>query len=640
VNKQPADILEAERRRFDAAVEGEPAWFRFCPNDVGRDEILRPIGAYLRKPETLRRLEACEMAEAYPSEIVEDLKSLGLSALFCDLGPPDPKATAYHLSALNVLTARTTASLAITVGVNCLALLAAYRGASPGQLEQILGHVRQGAFSALALTELEQGSDLASTQSVAESGFLSADGVFIPQADAVAPTHYRLKAHRHLINGGTHHRLLFILLRTSQRGDVISGETRKWTSHSLFWLLREAVPQRVRRWTTLPARAADISEVVLNDAVIEEGQRIGTVGGGFGLIQETLAMSRGGVASLAAGTLSRARDLTVKYARNRHLYGRSIGRLGGIAAHLARLDALDRVATAASLRATAWVNACGSGAAPYTAVAKFMSCRLAEEGVTEGRHVLGARALLRDLPYERLIRDVGLFGVFDGTSHLMLDELQVILSLETRRWLTSSGTQPDTVVEARSVYDRPPRSLVEAARAVREHRPVPLAIHARNLGALPGAVPLQSVSLLAEALFSLCDAAKRRGKWSEDQSLRFVLAEVYAMVEALIALVELFDPDRRTALITRGPLAYASDAPGYHHALGWLGSRACALLLEGAAGAGLQPQQWREGALNRTGGVAGLQAVFLAGYDQLRKDLAAALLEEEGRRPHTSAVMA
>src|SRR5258708_36510067 len=77
-----------------------------------------------------------------------------------------------------------------------------------------------------------------------------------------------------------------------------------------------------------------------------------------------------------------------------------------------------------SLKATAMTNACGVGAAHYTCAAKYACCLLAEELVTEGRQIHGGYALLTEHPYAALVGDVLLYGIFDGTSHLMLDQLQ------------------------------------------------------------------------------------------------------------------------------------------------------------------------------------------------------------------------
>src|SRR6185503_2257377 len=100
-------------------------------------------------------------------------------------------------------------------------------------------------------------------------------------------------------------------------------------------------------------------------------------------------------------------------------------------------------------------NALGLGAAHYTAVAKLACCRLAEEAVDEGRRVLGARALLAAHPYSQLVRDILLYGIFDGTSHLMLEQIQWRLAQESAR----PERDADTLSMLREIYGAPPAPL-------------------------------------------------------------------------------------------------------------------------------------------------------------------------------------
>jgi alkylation response protein AidB-like acyl-CoA dehydrogenase len=615
--------LEAERLRFADAKGERPAWFRFAPRVFDRDGILEAIEALLGRDHIVERLSAHDAAGTYPEDVINALRALGLLRLFTTIDGPWPLATAYHLSALDLLTARASASLAITVGVNCLALLVAYRGATPEQLRQILGHVAEGDFAALGLTELENGSDVASNRSAAEPGRLGGDGIFRPLAPGETPTHFRLCARFNLINGGSRHPLLFALLRTRAAGT--DGD--RWRVQSIFWIHRGCPASTGRSWSTWSAPAADISDVFLDDAVVEAGQMIGECDRGFAMVQETLAMSRGGVAALAAGTLSRARDLALSYARRRKMYGSSIGKLGALAAHAAKLDAFDRVTTALSLKAAAWVNACGGGAASYTAAAKFLCCRLAEDGITEGRHLLGARALLAELPYARLIGDVALFGVFDGTSHVMLEELQAMLAVQTRRWRVRPGGDADSLLVARRVYDADPRSLVDAARTDRNIGPVSLSHHASALANLPGEAPVHLVAALAEVLFAVCLATRETGAWAGDQQLRFDFAEVLAGVEGLVALVEIFDLDRRPAVMTRPPVQAAEDVAGYRHALAWVGGRVASQLAGAAASAGLAHLRPGTCGIGGPVGAADIAALFQAEVGVRRSELAKRLFE-------------
>lgn len=621
--------LENERALLRPDFPLDSTWLRYCPQDRLREEpVLQRVAAYLALPETQATLDDLERRQEYPESVVERLRELGLPRLFSEVGA-DPLATPYHLCLLNLVAASHDTSLAITLGVNSLSLISAYVGASPEQLAQILERVGAGEFSAMLLTELACGSDLLRSQARAEGGRIGADGAFEPVAEGEAPTHYRLSGEKQLINGGNRHSQFFVLLRTRDacaseegRGSPLAGRG----AHSMFWVERQEGTEGLARWATLPARGADISGVRFDDVVVPAAQRLGVEGEGYSLAQKVLSVSRGGISALAMGTLERARALALGYAAQRHLYGEPIAARGAIALHLLRMEALTRAGSAASLRANAWVNACGLKAVVHTAVAKLIACRAAEEGVGEGRQVLGGRALLADLPYARLIRDVLLYGVFDGTSHVMLEELKVHLARAVRAHRRGRDAERDTLDESRRVYALPLRSLVDSTRgAPLVKRPLPTAWHARALCAVEGATDLSPLVDLVEALFAIVAATMDGGGWTSDQALAHALASVYAEVEALLALVETFDPDRRATLMSPVPGETEFDRRATRYALGWLGGRACSQLSRRMAQAGLSPEILGAELVER-GGLAGIEARFLRGHDELRHALAAELL--------------
>lgn len=147
------------------------------------------------------------------------------------------------------------------------------------------------------------------------------------------------------------------------------------------------------RWHTLPTPAADITSVCFEDLVVPVNTRIGAEGSGFRLVQKTLEITRGGVSAFVVGLVNRAMQLTEQYAQHRHIYDRPIRELGAIADHLLHCRALELLAAAMSLKATALLNACGTGGTHYAHVAKYACCTLTEELVNEGRLVHGALKL-------------------------------------------------------------------------------------------------------------------------------------------------------------------------------------------------------------------------------------------------------
>jgi alkylation response protein AidB-like acyl-CoA dehydrogenase len=497
-----------------------------------------------------------------------------------------------------------------------------YVAASPAQRDEILGLVRGGARSSMLLTEMEPASNLLENQARAEPGRLDAAGAFHPCEPAEC-THYRLTGEKQMINGGQEHDLMLMLLRTAPPG-APAGPLEGRRALSMFWARRQPGLEGTARWLTHPGHAADISGVRLDGVVVPASQRLGEEGDGFSIVQRTLSMSRGGIAALAAGTLGRARELAFTYAARREVYGQPIQDLGGIALHLQRLDSLERVTTAVALKAAVQANAFGLRASYHTCVAKLVACELAEEGVEQGARVVSARALLRALPYERLLRDVRLYGVFDGTSHVMLEELQFHLARAARRWARRAG---DTPSARRAVLDglrqagsASPNELYSLLGESEKPDLPSLPICASALASLPGEVDLAPLVQLSRAVYELVSKLQAAGRWKADQSVRFRAARALGLTEALLALVEMCDLPRREAL--GHPPAQATEAEaerdrvGYPLALGWLGARVCGQLSELAHEADLEG--WESLELYGEGGLVGIQRRLLAGHHELR----------------------
>lgn len=542
--------------------------------------ILAALDEYLAEPATVDQLEELETDRSYPARLLATLREIGLGSLFTERS--GAVVTAYHLAALAASTARSSGSVAITVCVNALALLPVYLVADAKQRASVEVRVRQGAACSLLLTELDHGSNLLANQTLAERGVLDAQGDFRPISTGGAATHYRLTGTKNLINGGTHHDILVVLARTPSGAQATHG----MGEFSVFLVYRDGTVTSGTRWRTLPAPAADISDVHFSGTVVPAENRLGGEGDGFSLIQRTLSISRGAISALASGSTSQAREIAVDYAARRHLYGKPILTLGAVKEHVRKMEALDAAVAALSVKQAAMVNARGLGAAYYTAAAKFACCALAEEAVTEGRHVLSARALVSGLRYDRLVGDVLLYGVFDGTRHLMLDQLQWRLTQLAAR---DDGSATDTLAELRQIYATPPTGLPDVLRQRARPLLLPLSAHARALARQPGILDLEPLAELALALLVVTRRLRELRLWDDDQALRFDAGAILGILEALLALAELCDPGRREALglpLLAHPAEWMPGAAAF--ALSWLGARTTQQLRSLAYRAGLE----------------------------------------------------
>ena len=528
-------------------------WRTLWPADLWTDQVLVGIDEYLADPATQAELRHADAHAEYPARQLAELRRRGVAALFAEAPGEPSRVTFPHLCALNALTASWHGSLAVTLGVNALGLLPVYVAASPALRAEVFAAVRAGSWAALALTEQAHGSDVLRNEARARR---SADGLS-----------YRLSGEKYLINGGSQHDLVLALLRTRPADGTDSG-LRATQDFTVFLLERGCGLRPGERYHTLPVPAADISGIRLDGAEVGVDRIVGREGDGFAVVQKTLAFSRGGVSCFAAGVASRAVALAMRYARDRSVYGAPIATLAPIADHLLRAWSCDLAASAMSVKQAAACNALGLAAAHLTAVAKLCCCDLAERAVREAAAVLGARALLTDLPFHALLRDVWLFGVFDGTRHVMLEQIQQRLPQLLLREQDAVAHDPRA---ATAIYRAPARRLVDVARMPSRVWLCPSPAQMRALAAMPGAVDLAPLAEIASALLASVAAARHTGAWERDAGLRFDAAQEQARLEAVVAMVELGDPDRRGAAV--GPVPAVSwgeaHAARYRYAVAW-----------------------------------------------------------------------
>jgi alkylation response protein AidB-like acyl-CoA dehydrogenase len=563
----------------------ETRWHDLSPWPRLDDTVLHAIAAYLHAPSTVAKLDALVASRTYPRPIRDRLHALGLADFFADqpeIGlDAQSRMTLVHLGALNYLTASVDTSLSITVAISLLALLPIYIAADPTLLTWVFARVRAGAFGAMLLTEIENGSNLLRNGTHAEPGILDASGSFrtLPEVAGCAAaeaSHYRLSGRKDLINGGGEHELLVVFARTRQssEADSESGLLHARSNFSFLVVERDDTVDSPHRWQTLPVPSANIASVQFHATLVPIGQRIGREGSGFSLAQKGLAVSRGGIGAIAAGLAHRAVVLATDYAQERAIYGTPILQLGAIADHLMRMQALELLVTAAALKATAALNARGWAAAHYGAVAKYACCMLLEELITEGRYLFGSRALLLDHAYQKLIGDAPLLGAFDGTTHLVLDQIQWRLD----QLAAAADETQDWPAIITAIYCAPPQRLTDAVRTRSGSLLVAPAAYLRQLAAQPGDLPLQPLIAMIDELLAITRHCRATGVWESDQGLRFEAGKLFAYLETLIALIELSDPLRRRQL----GMTPLPEGAGLHilptFAYGWFGGLVAAAL--------------------------------------------------------------
>lgn len=172
------------------------------------------------------------------------------------------------------------------------------------------------------------------------------------------------------------------------------------------------------------------------------------------------------------------------------------------------------------------VNQDGLGAALYTAVSKYLCTTVAEKVIDEGTPVLSARALLRDEPYAQLLTDVRLFPIFDGTTHVILDEIAT-----TTPAYCGSDSAP-------AAYTLVRRSMLDTCRHKGPRRIVAPLLQAAAL-ATPAGLPSATLQALLASVHQLLTQALDDPAWPRQQTLRHAAAHSICFMEGILSVLQL-----------------------------------------------------------------------------------------------------
>lgn len=366
----------AEQRREIVALARDFAQRELAPNSAEWDRV-----------------------KAFPREVLTKLAELGFMGMripeeYGGLGL-DPLT---YLMVLEEIAAAD-ASVSITVGVhNSLGSGMVRRQGSEAQKQRWLPGLARGAvLGAFALSEPDAGSDAASLRTQA-----------VRQGEG-----WVLNGTKSWVSGGDMAGLLLVMARTD------TPEQRRGGRGISAFLIPGDAPgiEHGKPEDKMGLRASRTTGLVLHDVRLGSDALLGEEGKGLHYALEALAHGRLGVAAQAIGIGRAALEASVKYASERHQFGRPIREFQAIQFKLA--DMATRVAAArALLHETAAKDASGPEGAAQAAMAKLFASEAATWITTQAVQVFGGYGYMRDYPVERLFRDAKVTEIYEGTSEI------------------------------------------------------------------------------------------------------------------------------------------------------------------------------------------------------------------------------
>jgi alkylation response protein AidB-like acyl-CoA dehydrogenase len=164
-------------------------------------------------------------------------------------------------------------------------------------------------------------------------------------------------------------------------------------------------------------RSSPSVEILLNDCIVPCENRLGEEGQGLKIALSALDNGRIGIAAQAVGLAQAALDESVKYARARKAFGRSIGEFQAIQWMLADMHTEIEAARALLYNAAQRKDA-GGPLGSASSRAKLYASEMVNRVVYKAVQIHGSLGYSRESEVERMYRDARVLSIYEGTSEI------------------------------------------------------------------------------------------------------------------------------------------------------------------------------------------------------------------------------
>jgi alkylation response protein AidB-like acyl-CoA dehydrogenase len=370
----------------DFELSGEQAAFR----DLLRDFARKSIAPVARE---------WELAGRYPTEIVDEMKAMGLFGMLVpeEYGGISIDAVSYSIVFEEI--AKAWMGVSGVLGSHSLATWMLAKHGTEEQRRRWLPDLATGKRrSGIALTEPGAGSDLQGISSVARR-----DG-----------DHYVVNGSKTWITNARHADPLPVLVKT----DPAAQPRHKGMT---VLMIEQGTPGFTvgKDLGKLGYKGPESSEVFLNDCLVPvENVLGGTEGHGLQQALSALEFGRVNIAGRAVGVAQACLDKSLAYARDRHAFGRPIADFQATQRKLA-----DMATEVQAARLLTWwaASALDSGrrADLETGMAKLYASEICIKAALEAMRIHGGYGYSTELEIERFYRDAPLMAIGEGTNDIL-----------------------------------------------------------------------------------------------------------------------------------------------------------------------------------------------------------------------------
>jgi acyl-CoA dehydrogenase len=283
-----------------------------------------------------------------------------------------------------------------SISTNSLAALPIILAGNEQQKAYWLGErlIDQGQFASYGVTEAAAGSNVVGIETRAERK----DGGYV------------INGSKTFITNASHASFYCVFAKT----DPAAGHR----GMSCFIVERDMPGVSVgRHFDKLGQRASDTAEIVFENVEVPAENLVGQEGRGFYIAMQVFDYSRPGVAAAAVGLQRRALEESVKYAKERQAFGVPIFQHQAVGHKIADM-AINYEAARLLVWQAAWHLDARIANPKLAAYAKAFAADMATRAAVDAVQVFGGYGYMKEYPVEKLLRDVKIFQIYEGTSEI------------------------------------------------------------------------------------------------------------------------------------------------------------------------------------------------------------------------------
>jgi alkylation response protein AidB-like acyl-CoA dehydrogenase len=373
--------------KFTPAMDFSLSDHQLLIRDTVREFMSREVRPHVRE---------WERTDYFPLEAIRELGALGCCGMLMpeEWGGPGLDTISYVLLLEEVAKVHAAMSTAIAVTNSAVQLPLLAHGTTQQKERYLRRLARAEILGAFCLTEPAAGSDAAGIQSIA-----------VRSSD-----HYKLNGTKTWVTNGSVAGVYIIFAKTdpAAAGKGISA-----------FLVEPNMPglKIGRHEDKMGQRSSPSVELLLNDCAVPAENRLGDESAGLKIALSALDGGRIGIAAQAVGLAQGALDESVKYARARKAFGKSIAEFQAIQWMLADMHT-EIEAARGLLYQAAFLKDSGAKMGSAASRAKLYASEMVNRVAYKAVQVHGSLGYSRESEVERMYRDARVISIYEGTSEI------------------------------------------------------------------------------------------------------------------------------------------------------------------------------------------------------------------------------